>query len=84
MIMPDGAESFADAMRIGVEVSMQLKKRFKKEMPEAMQTGDLGGFCPNKSVRCSRIQYGAMYGASVWWCTVVYCGVLWCTVLVLY
>jgi enolase len=49
MIMPDGAESFAEAMRIGVEVSMQLRKRFKREMPEALQTGELGGFCPNKS-----------------------------------
>ena len=48
MILPVGAESFRDAMRIGAEVYHNLKSVIKeKYSKDATNVGDEGGFAPN-------------------------------------
>uniref|UniRef100_A0A8C6XXG8 phosphopyruvate hydratase n=2 Tax=Elapidae TaxID=8602 RepID=A0A8C6XXG8_NAJNA len=48
MILPVGAESFRDAMRIGAEVYHNLKSVIKdKYGKDATNVGDEGGFAPN-------------------------------------
>jgi len=46
MIMPVGADSFADALRIGAEVFHTLKKALK-DAGHNTNVGDEGGFAPN-------------------------------------
>ncbi|MCX6251267.1 MAG: phosphopyruvate hydratase [Bacteroidetes bacterium] len=46
MIMPVGAESFSDAIRMGTEVFHQLKEVLKKNK-YSTNVGDEGGFAPN-------------------------------------
>lgn len=46
MIMPVGAESIADAVRMGAEVFHTLKKQLK-DAGHATNVGDEGGFAPN-------------------------------------
>ncbi|KAI9088750.1 enolase [Phlyctochytrium arcticum] len=48
MIMPTGASSFAEAMKIGSEVYHTLKSVIKKKYgQDATNVGDEGGFAPN-------------------------------------
>jgi len=48
MIMPTGASSFSEAMRIGAEVYQNLKKVIKEKFGiDASNVGDEGGFAPN-------------------------------------
>jgi enolase len=48
MILPTGAESFSDAMRMGAEVYAALKGVIKKKYGlDATSVGDEGGFAPN-------------------------------------
>nr|QWE91323.1 enolase [Placidida sp.] len=48
MIMPTGAASFSEAMRMGTEVYHHLKKGIKKAYgQDATNVGDEGGFAPN-------------------------------------
>eukprot|EP00492_Amphilonche_elongata_P002139 TRINITY_DN2412_c0_g1_i1.p1 TRINITY_DN2412_c0_g1~~TRINITY_DN2412_c0_g1_i1.p1 ORF type:complete len:252 (+),score=60.27 TRINITY_DN2412_c0_g1_i1:57-812(+) len=48
MILPTGAESFSQAMRMGAEVYQHLKKLCKKEFGQsAVNVGDEGGFAPD-------------------------------------
>lgn len=48
MILPTGASSFADAMKIGSEVYHSLKSVIKKKYgQDATNVGDEGGFAPN-------------------------------------
>lgn len=48
MILPVGASSFKDAMRIGAEVYHNLKSVIKKKYgQDATNVGDEGGFAPN-------------------------------------
>jgi enolase len=46
MIVPHGAETFAEALRMGVEVFHNLKAILKKKGQQT-QVGDEGGFAPN-------------------------------------
>lgn len=46
MIMPVGADSFSDALRIGAEIFHNLKSVLKKE-GYSTNVGDEGGFAPN-------------------------------------
>ncbi len=47
MIVPAGADSFSDAIRIAVEVYKELKKYLKEKYgPSAINVGDEGGFAP--------------------------------------
>jgi enolase len=46
MVMPVGAETFADAVRMGAEVFHTLKKLLK-DAGHATNVGDEGGFAPN-------------------------------------
>lgn len=48
MIMPIGADSFAEALRMGTEVFHNLKSVLKKQH-HATNVGDEGGFAPNLS-----------------------------------
>jgi len=48
MILPTGASSFSEAMRMGAEVYQNLKKVIKKKYGlDATAVGDEGGFAPN-------------------------------------
>lgn len=48
MILPVGASSFAEAMKMGSEVYHNLKKVIKKKYgQDAVNVGDEGGFAPN-------------------------------------
>lgn len=48
MILPVGANTFKDAMRIGAEVYHNLKSVIKKKYgQDATNVGDEGGFAPN-------------------------------------
>jgi len=48
MILPTGAESFAQAMRMGAEVYQHLKKLCKAKFGQgAVNVGDEGGFAPD-------------------------------------
>jgi len=50
MIVPIGADTFLDAMRIAVEVYKQLKNELKERYgPNAINVGDEGGFAPPMS-----------------------------------
>lgn len=46
MVMPTGAESFAESLRIGTEIFHQLKKVLK-DKGLSTNVGDEGGFAPN-------------------------------------
>jgi enolase len=47
-VMPTGAETFAEAMHIGIEVYQTLKRVVRKTFgPDATAVGDAGGFAPN-------------------------------------
>jgi len=46
MVVPHGARSFAESLRMGVEVFHQLKAILKKK-GQMTQVGDEGGFAPN-------------------------------------
>lgn len=48
MILPVGASTFREAMRIGAEVYHNLKNVIKKKYgQDATNVGDEGGFAPN-------------------------------------
>lgn len=48
MILPVGADSFKDAMRVGAEVYHNLKNVIKEKYgKDATNVGDEGGFAPN-------------------------------------
>lgn len=48
MILPTGAASFSEAMKMGSEVYHQLKKVIKEQFGlDATAVGDEGGFAPN-------------------------------------
>ncbi|MBL2068924.1 enolase, partial [Klebsiella pneumoniae] len=48
MILPTGASSFKEAMKMGVEVYHNLKSIIKKKYgQDATNVGDEGGFAPN-------------------------------------
>eukprot|EP01108_Squamamoeba_japonica_P005420 TRINITY_DN4275_c0_g1_i2.p1 TRINITY_DN4275_c0_g1~~TRINITY_DN4275_c0_g1_i2.p1 ORF type:complete len:460 (-),score=212.69 TRINITY_DN4275_c0_g1_i2:31-1338(-) len=48
MLLPIGASSFTEAMRMGAEVYQQLKKVIKEQYgQDATNVGDEGGFAPN-------------------------------------
>ena len=48
MILPTGASSFEEAMRIGTEVYQNLKSVIKSKYGvDAVNVGDEGGFAPN-------------------------------------
>lgn len=48
MLLPIGAESFSEAMRMGTETYHQLKAVIKKKYgQDAVNVGDEGGFAPN-------------------------------------
>lgn len=48
MILPIGASTFKEAMRIGAEVYHNLKNVIKKKYgQDATNVGDEGGFAPN-------------------------------------
>lgn len=62
MILPIGASSFKEAMRIGAEVYHSLKNVIKaKYGQDATNVGDEGGFAPNilenKEGKCSEMLY---------------------------
>jgi len=51
MILPTGADSFSQAMRMGAETYQHLKKIIKKKYGQgAVNVGDEGGFAPDKIV----------------------------------
>jgi len=47
MIMPVGANSFSEAMKMGAEVYQNLKIILSKKYNQDLQVGDEGGFAPN-------------------------------------
>jgi enolase len=48
MLLPVGAKSFSEAMRMGAEVYQHLKKVIKDQYgQDATNVGDEGGFAPN-------------------------------------
>ncbi|OMH40731.1 phosphopyruvate hydratase [Desulfurobacterium indicum] len=55
MIMPVGGETFAESLRMGVEIYHTLKKVLK-EMGHSTNVGDEGGFAPNLSSNEEAIQ----------------------------
>eukprot|EP00484_Ammonia_sp_Unknown_P003197 CAMPEP_0197072146 /NCGR_PEP_ID=MMETSP1384-20130603/209950_1 /TAXON_ID=29189 /ORGANISM="Ammonia sp." /LENGTH=414 /DNA_ID=CAMNT_0042510961 /DNA_START=127 /DNA_END=1372 /DNA_ORIENTATION=+ len=58
MLLPVGAKTFAEAMRIGSEVYHHLKKIIKKEYgQDAVNVGDEGGFAPSvqESKQCLKL-----------------------------
>jgi len=56
MIMPVGADTFADALRMGTEVFHQLKSVLKKNK-FVTNVGDEGGFAPNLKSNEEAIEY---------------------------
>ncbi len=56
MIMPIGAETFSDALRIGTEIFHTLKELLKKD-GFATSVGDEGGFAPNLPSHASALDY---------------------------
>lgn len=46
MVMPTGAKSFAEAMKMGTEVYHHLKSILAKKYHQDLQVGDEGGFAP--------------------------------------
>jgi enolase len=66
MLLPVGAKTFAEAMRIGSEVYHHLKKIIKKEYgQDAVNVGDEGGFAPNvkESKQCLKLIMDAVEAA---------------------
>ncbi|WP_297445547.1 phosphopyruvate hydratase [Desulfurobacterium sp.] len=55
MIMPVGGETFAESLRMGVEIYHTLKKVLR-EMGHSTNVGDEGGFAPNLSSNEEAIQ----------------------------
>jgi len=55
MVIPDSAESFADALRMGTEVYHSLKKTLKAK-GLATAVGDEGGFAPNLPSNVSALE----------------------------
>ena len=50
MVMPVGAESFAEAMQMGAEIYQHLKLLIKQKYGQnAINVGDEGGFAPDLS-----------------------------------
>jgi enolase len=48
MVLPTGASSFKEAMKIGAEIYQNLKNILKKKYGiSAINVGDEGGFSPN-------------------------------------
>ena len=47
MILPTGASSFTEAMKMGVEVYQHLKKLLHDKYHQELQVGDEGGFAPS-------------------------------------
>jgi enolase len=56
MVAPVGADSFAEGLRMGVEVYHSLKKTLK-EAGLATAVGDEGGFAPNLPSNVSALEY---------------------------
>jgi enolase len=56
MVAPVGADSFAEALRMGVEVYHHLKKTLK-DAGLATAVGDEGGFAPNLPSNVSALEY---------------------------
>jgi len=56
MIVPIGAESFSEAIRIGAEIFHQLKAVFKKEGHNTA-VGDEGGFAPNLKSNAEALRF---------------------------
>lgn len=56
MIMPVGASTFSDGLRMGTEVFHALKKELKKD-GHATNVGDEGGFAPNLGSNQQAIEY---------------------------
>lgn len=56
MIMPVGANTFSDALRMGTEVFHHLKAELKKG-GHSTNVGDEGGFAPNLSTHDEAIEY---------------------------
>ncbi|MES2153663.1 MAG: phosphopyruvate hydratase [bacterium] len=56
MVIPDGAESFADAVRMGAEVYHNLKKLLKAD-GLVTAVGDEGGFAPNLKSNVAALEY---------------------------
>jgi len=62
MVVPVGAKSLKDALRIGSEVYMELKKSLKESYgPSAINVGDEGGFAP--PISDSRTAFGSLIKA---------------------
>jgi enolase len=62
MVVPVGAKSLKDALRIGSEVYMELKKILKESYgPSAINVGDEGGFAP--PIPDSRTAFGSLIKA---------------------
>jgi enolase len=56
MIMPLGAETFADALRMGAETFHQLKSILAKD-GHVTSVGDEGGFAPNMKSHAEALEY---------------------------
>ncbi|KAI4989124.1 hypothetical protein ZWY2020_036441 [Hordeum vulgare] len=57
MILPTGAASFKEAMKMGVEVYHHLKSIIKKKYgQDAINVGDEGGFAPNIQENKERLE----------------------------
>ena len=52
MVVPAGAESFAEALRMGVEIFQQLRQILKKK-GYSTSVGDEGGYAPRLRFRVS-------------------------------
>lgn len=63
MVLPVGAESFRDALRIGAELYHTLKAVIKdKYGQDAINVGDEGGFAPNILENSEGIQFLMYWG----------------------
>jgi enolase len=47
MVLPTGAHSFSEAMKIGTEVYQCLRRLLGNQYKQGVQVGDEGGFAPN-------------------------------------
>ncbi len=56
MIMPAGANSFSESLRMGVEVFHHLKEVLKKDS-HSVNVGDEGGFAPNLKSNEQAVEY---------------------------
>ncbi|GMI66203.1 hypothetical protein HRI_000289600 [Hibiscus trionum] len=65
MILPVGASSFKEAMKMGVEVYHHLKAVIRKKYgQDATNAGDEGGFAPNIQVNPQLMNFMVSHGAS--------------------